>query len=535
MTPSPAKTQKFSITTPLYYVNDLPHIGSAYTTIAADVVARFHRLVGHRVLMITGTDEHGQKILRTAQERDVPPQQHCDQVAAGFERLWQQLNIAYDRFSRTTAERHHAIVNQFFQRVWDQGDIYKGQQQGWYCVSCEEFKEERDLLPNQHCPIHTNKPVEWRDEQNYFFRLSKYQESLEKLYAEQPDFIQPETRRNEVLSFVKRGLQDFSISRVNLDWGFPVPTDPEHTLYVWFDALLGYVTALQDPSETPDLDAAIAQWWPINIHLIGKDILRFHAVYWPAMLMSAGLPTPGRVFGHGFLTKDGQKMGKSLGNTLDPVELTEKYGADAVRYYFLREIEFGKDGDFSETRFINVLNADLANDLGNLLNRTAKMAARYCKGRVPDVDASVISPDHKLKALGQPLADTVTVAYTNLNFSRACTSVLALVQASNKFLDEQAPWSLYKQGKQAETEQVLYAVLESVRLAAYLLSPVIPAISIDIYRQLGFDADFNDKSIGDRLPFSDHACWGYLPAGQPLGQTSPVFQRLELPQAMPTT
>ncbi len=252
------------------------------------------------------------------------------------------------------------------------------------------------------------------------------------------------------------------------------------------------------------------------------------------MLMSAGLPVPGRVFGHGFLTKDGQKMGKSLGNTLDPVELTEKYGADAVRYYFLREIEFGKDGDFSETRFINVLNADLANDLGNLLNRTAKMVARYCKGRVPDVDASAISPDHKLKALGQSLADTVTVAYTNLSFSRACTSVLALVQASNKFLDEQAPWSLYKQGKQAETEQVLYAVLESVRLAAYLLSPVIPTISIDIYRQLGFDADFNDKSIGDRLPFADHACWGYLPPGQSLGQASPVFQRLELPQAMPT-
>jgi methionyl-tRNA synthetase len=522
----------FAITTPLYYVNDLPHIGSAYTTIAADVVARFYRLAGHPVLMITGTDEHGQKILRTAQERGVLPQQHCDEVAAGFERLWQQLNIAYDRFSRTTAPRHEVIVQEFFQRVWDQGDIYQGHQQGWYCVSCEEFKEERDLLPDQRCPIHTNKAVEWRDEQNYFFRLSKYQEALEKLYADRPDFIQPETRRNEVLSFVKRGLQDFSISRVNLAWGFPVPTDPDHTLYVWFDALLGYVTALQDPAEPPNLERAIAQGWPINIHLIGKDILRFHAVYWPAMLMSAGLPVPGQVFGHGFLTKDGQKMGKSLGNTLDPVDLVNKYGADAVRYYFLREIEFGKDGDFNETRFINVLNADLANDLGNLLNRTAKMAARYCGGRVPAVEANTLAADHRLKAMGQGLGPTVAEAYARLRFSQACEAVLALVQASNKFLDEEAPWSLYKQGKQAETESVLYAVLESVRLAAYLLSPIIPDLSNDIYGQLGFAVDFNQKAIGEVLIYKDQAAWGALPPGQLLGEAKPVFQRLELPEVV---
>ncbi|MGF1570097.1 MAG: methionine--tRNA ligase [Nodosilinea sp.] len=523
-----ADKSNFSITTPLYYVNDLPHVGSAYTTIAADVVARFYRLAGHNVLMITGTDEHGQKILRTAQERGISPQEHCDQVVVGFERLWKLLNIAYDRFIRTTAPRHNVIVNEFFQRVWDQGDIYKGQQQGWYCVSCEEFKEERDLLPNHHCAIHTNKPVEWRDESNYFFRLSKYQESLERLYAERPEFIQPATRRNEVLSFVKRGLQDFSISRVNLDWGFPVPTDPDHTLYVWFDALLGYITALQEPSEPPSLEAAIAQGWPINIHLIGKDILRFHAVYWPAMLMSAGLPVPERVFGHGFLTKDGQKMGKSLGNTLDPVQLVEKYGADAVRYYFLREIEFGKDGDFNETRFINVLNADLANDLGNLLNRTLKMAARYCEDRVPQVDPSTISADQSLKARGQALAEIVETAYAQLRFSQVCEAVLALVQGSNKFLDEAAPWSLYKQGKQAETEVVLYTVLESVRLAAYLLAPVTPGISNDIYGQLGFDVDFNQANLGDTLIYKDHAAWGLLPPGQALGQAKPVFQRIEL-------
>lgn len=530
MLSTPADRPSFSITTPLYYVNGLPHIGSAYTTIAADVVSRFYRLMGHQVLMITGTDEHGQKILRTAQERGVSPQAHCDEVAAGFERLWQQLNIAYDRFSRTTAPRHQVIVDEFFQRVWQQGDIYKSQQQGWYCVSCEEFKEERDLLPDQHCAIHTNKPVEWRDEQNYFFRLSRYQEALEQLYAERPEFIQPETRRNEVLNFVKQGLQDFSISRINLDWGFPVPTDPDHTLYVWFDALLGYITALQDEAEPPSLEQATAQWWPINVHLIGKDILRFHAVYWPAMLMSAGLPMPGQVFGHGFLTKDGQKMGKSLGNTLDPVQLVERYGADAVRYYFLREIEFGKDGDFNETRFINVLNADLANDLGNLLNRTLKMAARYCGNTVPQIEPIQVPADQGLKAIGQSLAAPVEVAYTQMKFSQACTAILAIVQASNKFLDEAAPWSLYKQGQQAETELVLYAVLESVRLAAYLLSPMIPGISNDIYSQLGFSVDFNQKNIGEELAYKDHAAWGCLPPGQPLGVAAPVFQRIERPE-----
>lgn len=530
MTFTPVDKPSFAITTPLYYVNGLPHIGSAYTTIAADVVARFYRLMNHPVLMITGTDEHGQKIQRTAEERGVSPQAHCDEFAAGFERLWGLLNISCDRFIRTTAPRHNVIVNEFFQRLWDQGDIYKGQQQGWYCVSCEEFKEERDLLPNQHCAIHTNKPVEWRDESNYFFKLSKYQDQLEQLYASQPDFIQPEARRNEVLGFVKQGLQDFSISRINLDWGFPVPTDPDQTLYVWFDALLGYLTALQDPSEPPSLEQAVAKWWPINIHLTGKDILRFHAISWPAMLMSAGLPLPGRVFSHGFLTKDGQKMGKSQGNTLDPVALVETYGPDAVRYYFLREIEFGKDGDFNETRFINVLNADLANDLGNLLNRTLKMAGRYCDGHVPGVDPQSIAADHSLRAIGIGLPNTVSEAYTHLAFSQACTAILTLVQASNKFLDDQAPWSLYKQGKQAETEAVLYAVLESVRQAAYLLSPVIPGISNQIYAQLGFAIDFDDKAIGQQISYTDHAAWGHLPPGQRLGEAAPVFQRLELPE-----
>ncbi|QSJ17482.1 methionine--tRNA ligase [Nostoc sp. UHCC 0702] len=523
------KTEKtFALTTPLYYVNDVPHVGSAYTTMAADVIARFHRLLGHQVLLITGTDEHGQKIQRSAESAGKAPQEFCDEIVPSFVSLWQLLNIQYDRFSRTTATRHEAIVKEFFGRVWERGDIYQGQQQGWYCVSCEEFKEERELLEGHRCPIHTNKEVEWRDEQNYFFRLSKYQEQLQKFYQSQPNFIQPDSRRNEVLSFVEQGLQDFSISRVNLDWGFPVPTDPKHTLYVWFDALLGYVTALLEPDAQPTLANALGTWWPINLHLIGKDILRFHAVYWPAMLMSAGLPLPERVFGHGFLTKDGQKMGKALGNTLDPVALVQRYGSDAVRYYFLKEIEFGKDGDFNEVRFINVLNADLANDLGNLLNRTLNMVKKYCAGDVPPIANEAISAENPLKAIGLRLGEQVKQAYEALAFSQACEAILLLVQASNKFIDDQAPWSLYKQGQQQEVEKVLYAVLESVRLAAYLLSPVIPNISSDIYQQLGFGINFNDqRETAIAAPFSTHAIWGVLSSKQHLGTPEPIFKRIE--------
>ncbi len=530
MTQYKTNHQKFALTTPLYYVNDIPHMGSAYPTMAADAIARFKRLQGNSVLLITGTDEHGQKIQRKALEKGLDPQKYCDEIVPSFKALWHKLNIQCDRFSRTTAERHHAIVKEFFQRVWERGDIYLAQQQGWYCVACEEFKEKRELLEGGYCPIHTNLKAEWRDEENYFFRLSKYQQQLETLYEDKPDFIQPESRRNEVMNFVKQGLQDFSISRINLDWGFPVPSDPKHTIYVWFDALLGYVTALLEPKQEPTLENALSQWWPINLHLIGKDILRFHAVYWPAMLISAQLPLPERVFGHGFLTKDGQKMGKSLGNTLDPFDLVNRYGSDAVRYYFLKEIEFGRDGDFNETRFINILNADLANDLGNLLNRTLGMVTKYCKGVGPQLTAADISEENPLKTLGSKLGDRVTQAYEALSFDRACGEIFALIRSSNKFIDESAPWSLFKAGKQGEVEQVLYSVLESVRLCAYLLSPIIPTLSSNIYQQLGFSADFNDRDrLQQTAPFAEHAQWGKLSANQQLSKPQPIFAKLELP------
>jgi methionyl-tRNA synthetase len=518
--------QRFALTTPLYYVNALPHIGSAYTTIAADAIARYHRLQGHQVLLITGTDEHGQKIQRTAEQLGQSPQAHCDQIVAGFVALWERLNIQYDRFSRTTDTRHEAIVQEFFQRVWDQGDIYQGQQQGWYCVDCEEFKEERDLLPEHRCAIHIHRQVEWRDESNYFFRLSRYESTLLEFYEAHPEFIQPESRRNEVLSFVQRGLQDFSISRVNLDWGFPFPGDPNQTLYVWFDALLAYMTALLDPDQAPTLANAISQWWPINVHLIGKDILRFHAVYWPAMLMSANLPLPKHVFGHGFLTKDGQKMGKSLGNTLDPLDLVDRFGADAVRYYFLKEIEFGRDGDFSEERFIQILNADLANDLGNLLNRTLKMSLKYCQGRVPDVIPDQL-PSSDLLTQGQRAGKQAAQAYAALRLHQACCLALDLGRSGNKFIDDQAPWTLYKQGQQHQVNQTLYTVLEAVRLAAYLLAPVTPTLSTKIYQQLGFDLNFDHlPSAHSSWSYNIHSQWGVLPPNQDLGDPQPVFQKL---------
>ncbi len=487
---------------------------------AGDAIARFQRLRGREVLLIVGTDEHGQKIQRAAEQRGLSPQAHCDEIAAGFKSLWQKLNISFDRFIRTTDPRHQCIVEAFFERVWQAEDIYEGRQQGWYCVSCEEYKEERDLLEGRRCAIHTNLAAEWRDEPNYFFRLSRYQEKLEAFYQANPDFIQPEIRRNEVLSFVSQGLRDFSISRSQVSWGLPLPVNPDQTIYVWVDALLGYMTALLDADQPPTLDNALGQWWPINLHLVGKDILRFHAVYWPAMLLSAGLPLPKQVFGHGFLTKDGQKMGKSLGNVVDPYDLVARYGSDAVRYYFLKEIEFGRDGDFSEERFVNILNADLANDLGNLLNRTSNIARKSCDGRVPLVDPAAIAVDQPLRRLGESLGERAAAAYEALAFSRVCEAILEVVRQGNRLIDEQKPWSLYKDGKTAAADLVIYAVLESVRLAAFLLSPIIPQTSGEIYRQLGYP---------EAVPMDwGQAKWGALPGGQAVLPPSPVFTRLEM-------
>ena len=534
MTSEPTKIP-FAITTPLFYVNDIPHIGSAYPTIAADAIARFQRLRGYDVRFITGSDEHGQKIQRTAESLGRTPQEHCDITVKSFQDLWERLNIKSDRFIRTTEPKHAAIVKEFFQRVWDKGDIYLSQQKGYYCVSCEEFKDEKDLIAGQYCDIHVTKEVEWRDEANYFFRLSNYQKPLEDLYESRPDLIQPETRRNEVMNFVKQGLRDFSISRVNFDWGFPVPMDPTHIIYVWFDALLGYITALLEDDDEPTLDRAIQRWYPHHTHIIGKDILRFHAVYWLAMLMSADLPLPKRIFGHGFFLDNGVKMGKSTGNAIDPNTLLDRYGEDAMRFFFLKEIKFGQDGSFEETRFVHSVNDVLADKLGNLLNRTLPLVIKNASGLVPNVMGVEIANENPLKALGLSLGDRVTHAYDRLMFHEVCESVVELLMLGNVYVNEQAPWALYKLGKtdpekQIAAQQVVYAVLESVRLCAYLLSPIIPRISTCIYDQLGYSVNFDEFPLIDMsIDFQTHTSWGILKPMQVLGSARPIFQKLELP------
>ena len=369
-----------TLTTPLYYVNDKPHIGSVYTTLAVDTLARFKRLSGEQVMFITGCDEHGQKIQRTAESAGIEPQQHCDEISSTFASTWSQWQISNDRFIRTSDPRHQSIVEEFFTRVEANGDIVEGRQQGWYCVACEEYKDDPADAQSPHCPIH-QKPLEWRDEANLFFKLSRYQDAIEKLIATD-GFIRPASRRREVENFVANGLRDFSISRRNVSWGLPVPGHDGHTFYVWFDALLGYITALLDPNQPASLNNALTNGWPAQLHVIGKDILRFHAVYWPAMCLSAGIELPQAVFGHGFLTREGQKMGKSMGNSIDPIRLLEMCGRDAVRWYLLRDIQFGDDGDIQQQRLIDLVNNDLANTIGNLVNRSISMAHKWFDGVV---------------------------------------------------------------------------------------------------------------------------------------------------------
>ena len=514
----------YAVTTPLYYPNSSPHMGSAYPTIAVDAITRHHRQRGSTVLMITGTDEHGQKMKRAAQLHGLLPQTYCDQMVVEFSKLWQQLNIKNDRFIRTTSPDHEAIALEFFQRVYKAGDIYLGTQQGWYCAECEEYKSEKDLLPDHICPTHTNRNCEWRDEQNYFFRLSAYQDKLEEFHSQNPDFIQPEIRRNEVVNFIQQGLRDFSISRINLDWGIPLPNDPTHSLYVWFDALLGYITALLGTDDEPTLENATSKFYPIDLHIVGKDILRFHTIYWLAMLMSAGLPLPKKVFGHGFLTKEGQKMGKSLGNIIDPYNLVDRFGSDAVRYYFMKDIEFGKDSDFSENRFIDSVNADLANGLGNLLSRSVNMLHQYCDGKVPMLKPAEIPSTHILKVLGNDLTDNVPNLYDRVAITKACKECFSLIEASNRYITEQAPWELMKTGgRQTVVDEILYSVLESLRLYAYLMYPIMPTLASKIYTHLGYPSDYCDRP---EFFTWQQAKWGLLPCGQLLPRAKPIFQRI---------
>ena len=527
----------YTLTTPLYYVNDRAHLGSAYTTLACDAIARYQRLKGESVLFITGCDEHGQKIQRTAEAAGQSPQAHCDAVSADYRALWERWQISNDRFIRTTDPRHEQIVEQFFARVEANGDISEGRQQGWYCVACEEFKDDPREVQDPECPIH-RRPLEWRDEVNLFFRLSRYQQAIETLIRT-PGFIAPESRRREVENFVAQGLRDFSISRVNLPWGIAVPGHPGHTFYVWFDALLGYITALLEANDQPQLETALANGWPASLHVIGKDILRFHAVYWPAMLLSAGLPLPAKVFGHGFLTREGQKMGKSLGNVLDPAVLLDRCGSDAVRWYLLRDIPFGDDGDFQQQRFTDLVNNDLANTIGNLLNRTSSMARRWFDDAVPPARESTRSAtsSHPLATASVLACRTFESAMQELDFRQGAEAVLHLAIQANGYLNEQAPWSLMKRdGTREQVADDLYAVLEAARIVALLLGPLLPDLSARMLQQLGQPPlHASAASAVDQQPthnWVDLLRWGSLLPASPLPEPAPVMARLELTEAL---
>ncbi|XP_028058346.1 methionine--tRNA ligase, chloroplastic/mitochondrial [Camellia sinensis] len=517
-----AISDPFVLTTPLYYVNAPPHMGSAYTTIAADAIARFQRLLGKKVIFITGTDEHGEKIATAAAACGSSPSEHCDVISQAYKALWEDLDIAYDKFIRTTASKHEVIVKEFYSRVLANGDIYRADYEGLYCVNCEEYKDEKELLENNCCPMHL-KPCVLRKEDNYFFALSKYQKKLEDTLTQNPDFVQPSFRLNEVQGWIKSGLKDFSISRTSVDWGITVPNDVKQTIYVWFDALLGYISALSDEKEQTNLQTALSSGWPASLHLIGKDILRFHAVYWPAMLMSAGLTLPKMVFGHGFLTKDGMKMGKSLGNTLEPNDLVQRFGSDAVRYFFLREVEFGNDGDYSEDRFINIVNAHLANTIGNLLNRTLGLLKKNCQSTLA-VDSTIAAEGNAFKDTVEKLVEKARVQYENLSLSSACEAVLEIGNAGNLYMDEHAPWSLFKQGGAASEAAAkdLVIILETMRIIAIALSPIAPRLCFRIYTQLGYSEDqFNAVTWSDTK-------WGGLKGGQIMAQPKPIFARIEI-------
>jgi methionyl-tRNA synthetase len=471
----------FYVTTPIYYVNDAPHIGHAYTTLACDAIARFARLDGRRVRFLTGTDEHGQKVEKAASEAGKPPQAFTDEVSERFRDLARRMRITNDDFIRTTEPRHRVGVQALWRELVARDQIYLGTYAGWYSVRDESFYAEGELIDGR---APTGAPVEWVEEPSYFFRLSQWQQPLLELYAARPDFILPASRRNEVVSFVRSGLQDLSVSRTSFAWGVPVPNDSDHVVYVWLDALTNYMTALG----YPDCDGPVYRtFWPADVHVVGKDILRFHAVFWPAFLLAAGLEPPRRIFAHGWWTNEGQKISKSLGNVIDPIELIDTYGLDQTRYFLLREVPFGNDGDFSRTAMVNRMNRDLANDYGNLVQRVLSMIQRNCDGRVPAPDVFA-ADDRALLDAAAALLGRVRDEMAVQALSRALEVIFEAIASANRYVDAQAPWAL-RESDPARMATVLFVLAETIRRIALLTQAFIPDASARILDQLAVAAD----------------------------------------------
>lgn len=509
----------YCLSTPIYYPSDKLHIGHSYTTTIADAIARYRRMSGYKVLFMTGSDEHGQKIERKAKEKGVTPLEYVDPIVDSFKELWRMLNISYDDFIRTTEPRHQKVVQEIFRRIWEKGDIYKSEYEGWYCTPCETFWLERQLIdgkcPNPDC----GRPVELTKEESYFFRLSKYADRLLEHIETHPEFIRPESRKNEMVAFIKSGLEDLCISRTTFDWGIPVPIDEGHVIYVWFDALSNYLTSaglFQD-------EERFAQFWPADLHLVGKEIMRFHTIIWPIMLMALDLPLPKTVFGHGWLVLDGGKMSKSKGNVIDPIELINEFGADPLRYFLLREISFGSDGNFSREALIKRLNADLANDLGNLLHRSTAMLGKYYDFIVPELGAYQ-ELDLKLQTLAREVLDNYRTYFDNLEINDAVAEVWRLIAAANKYIDESAPWVLAKTDRE-RLATVMYTLFETLRQVAVLIGPLMPATADKMWSLLGLSGSVQD------CRFNQLEAWGGYPAGTKVTQGPPLFPRVEVESA----
>lgn len=509
---------KYYITTPIFYPNASPHIGTAYTTVAADSFARFHRLKGHDVYFLTGTDENAQKIVRTAQEKGMDPRAYVDEVVEGFKALWDQLDITHDDFIRTTEERHHVVVKDVFNKLYEQGDIYKSEYQGWYCTPCETFWPENKLedgkCPNQDC----HRDVELLKEESYFFKMSKYQDQLLQHIKDNPDFIQPTSRRNEMIKFIEGGLEDLCVSRTTFQWGIQVPFDPKHVVYVWLDALINYISALGYP------DGELYQrYWPAEVHLMGKDIVRFHAVIWPIVLMAIGVPLPKVVYGHGwYLSKEGGKISKSRGNVQDSFELIRRYGSDAIRYFLLREMQVGTDGAYSEDSLVERLNSDLANDLGNFVSRSLAMIVKYRGGVIPEA-GQLTAIEEEIQALGQEVIKKMEERLEVHDPAGALEHLWRLVSRMNKYVDETAPWTLAKDESQEERlNTVLYTFAEAIRILGILCSPFMPKATTKIFAQLGVGED--------ALNWEEAKKWDVLGKGIEVQRGEPLFPRIDMSQ-----